>query len=344
MGTIGKINPYVILVVIFAMVAIGAVVFQSTLIPASIAGDKVTDGAVAVTACGSDNKGVLNMRVVNPLNTTGQEYFAASGVINEITASGAEVPAGIVFTTNANNTYAKIDFTCGKKYKGYVLSSDNVHTSASFEFNGNAETITLSDLKIPQHSALLFRAYNNDEKAYMYSGGSTVANAWVASGNTIFSTTSNSTGTTVGIGECVDFNVEVWANTTYATDTQYTDQKTHIAVNLNSAGDNDWQIPTVWVDGVSLIQEQMNLRLANDGYDYQYIAPVIMGQVKHNVRVQACAISGINPDADITVGVFTSGYAQSISDGNKIINGISNDNVGTYTMVYAGQTVIFNTV
>jgi len=181
MGTIGKINPYVILVVIFAMVAIGAVVFQSTLIPASIAGgDKVTNGAVAVTACGSDNKGVLNMRIVNPLNTTGQEYFAASGVINEITASGAEVPAGIVFTTNANNTYAKIDFTCGKKYKGYVLSSDNVHTSASFEFNGNAETITLSDLKIPQHSALLFRAYNNDEKAYMYSGDSTVANAFVA--------------------------------------------------------------------------------------------------------------------------------------------------------------------
>ena len=164
MGTIGKINPYVILVVIFAMVAIGAVVFQSTLIPASIAGDKVTDGAVAVTACGSDNKGVLNMRVVNPLNTAGQEYFAASGVINEITASGAEVPAGIVFTTNANNTYAKIDFTCGKKYKGYVLSSDNVHTSASFEFNGNAETITLSDLKIPQHSACCLELITTTKK------------------------------------------------------------------------------------------------------------------------------------------------------------------------------------
>jgi len=291
-------------------------------------------GQLVTTNCGDDGKGTIGIRAINPLNTTGKEYIAIEGY-KYLVNGGSKSFIG-TFSTNANATPMTLSYDCGRTYVLTSFASDGSHTSVEYSFTANQETSAI-DLSVNQQAGLLMRMYDNNEKKYIYATDSNDASSWQATGTTFKSTTSNSTATTLDVGQCLDLTIEYKSNTTAGTDTIFTDMQSFFGINANSEGNNDYSTPSsVSLNGVSLSSMSgVDNYLVNNGYENVYVSDVKLGQSTASLRVQICPISGINPDNDIKIGVFTSGLYESTSSSDAKI-GISKDDVGTYTPVYSG--------
>ncbi|PKM92305.1 MAG: hypothetical protein CVU81_01210 [Euryarchaeota archaeon HGW-Euryarchaeota-1] len=301
--------------------------------PATTQPSQAMGGQLVTTQCGDDGKGIINLRAINPLNTTGKEYIAITGNVYLVDGSKSFIGT---FSTNANATPTTLSYDCGRNYVLTSFASDGSHTSVEYSFTANQET-SAKDLAVNQQAGLLMRMYDNNEKKYIYADGSDDASSWQATGTTFKSTTSNSTATTLDVGQCLDLTIEYKSNTTAGTDTIFTDMQSFFGINANSEGNNDYSNPSsVSLNGMSLsIMSGVDNYLVNNGYENVYVSDVKLGQSTASLRVQICPISGINPDNDIKIGVFTSGLYESTSSSDAK-TGISKDDVGTHTPVFSG--------
>jgi len=225
------------------------------------------------------------------------------------------------------------------EYVAYVPASDASITSERIEFTAAEDVV--KEMPVPQQAALIFRVYDNDNKGYVYGGAVTAASTWMAAGTTFYSTTSNSTGLTVGTDGSFDYTLYVKTNATAATDTQYEDQALYLYVNVDDL--SDWNELGINVGGDLASVDFPNSKIANSGYDFAYeLEDVHLGTTQTAVGITGQALSGVDASDDAVIGFGTSGWYKATVGSDMILD--TNKDDSSKTTVFTIQTATFDLV
>lgn len=301
--------------------------------------EKETQAAEVVALCGDDAMGELRLAATNPLNTSAKEYLVVTARMytpdgtytGDITTSASGLPA------EGSGTDCSF---CGQDYTYYVAASDGSHTSTTGDIlcsDGSSQVFNL-----PQQAGLIFKVRDEEDDGYVFASAETTAGGEQASGTSFYSTTSNSTGKTIGTDESFDYTIWTRINKTAAIDTQFTDASLLVAENADDL--SDWDEPAVSISGATVSTVDCPTKISNDGYDYCYEATqnggaLVVGGSWVKTNIQQQALGGVNPSDDISVGFFTSGYyVKTLSEDMAI--GYNKDNPAK-DYVYTGQTATF---
>jgi len=287
--------------------------------------------------CGDDKKGTIYFSLRNPLNSTGSEYEGTTVRFYQL-SDGEEK---FIKTVSGSATgYASTTLPCGKDYVAYCESSSSV-ASLREEFTVDEEEESFDWLQ-PEVAGLIFKVYNDEARAYVYPSAASTAATWTASGGTFYSTTSNSTGMSVGADGYVMYSIEFETNGTAATDKQFQDLTLLIAID--SGNGSVWQEPSkAEFTGGTTTKVDCPTKIASDLYDWCYEvtvdgeAPAIEDSINY-FKLEQHTVQGVDPLAadTIKIGIFTSGRYKT-TFGSEMKEGYNKDD-SSQTYVRTGQT------
>jgi hypothetical protein len=273
---------------------------------------------------------------VNPLNTSKTDYQ---------TQTFRLVPGGnfaefvsYATTTTVQGT-AHTHLQCGKAYTLYPLATQDVVNSVAPVELGEVSGAHASKVVIAPNLLLLqSKAYDNANHAFIYEAGDAAAGTNDAMASVMYSSTSNYTGTAIGVGGYIDWTFAVSA---VDTDGQFgnSDLGLYIAVDADKS---EYDTPTLWIGNVALQNVKGTGEVsANDeavlsSYEYIFKVPagVNLRTAPTDVRMYLAAKAGQDPSGDPVLRFVGKGYyvgADGISIKKDIFNEATNSEILTGT-------------
>lgn len=331
-------NPWLIFGVI---VVLGVLVFGVANVMGPSEGDE--EPATGVTGCPDDGTTTLSITLQNMLNDTGAETFNASYVLE-----GSDGD----YITGSNTDGGSKDLNCGESYTLSILSEDGDEKDNSVieSILRGPDSASISDGKVEfkalgssmnlrlagtQHGVLEFRAYDNDEAAFIYDDSDASANDYETDGVTFTSTTDNSTATSVGTGGEINFDIQMRST---RADTDFNDKYVLVLVE---APVSTWDEPTVSFEGSQLSDVKGSLteheERAYSSYEYIYKVNADLLDSAKTLNLQMKALSGVDPTSDVEVDFASAGTYLS-TDGVTVKEGAAQDD-STTSNVYTVQDV-----
>lgn len=222
---------------------------------------------------------------------------------------------------------------CGYSYKLYV-KTDNSTTVGTGPFTADPVEITKDEqttenikkeVKVVRLDRPRVRIRDTDEESFIYensSGGTDYVNLGDGPSTIIFTSTSSpvQTGKTIGAGD--EYNIEIRFKTEEAD--KQCGLNTLFAIDYaDESNPNDWQEPTVALDGKQLsdvkgkLQEDNSLALT--GYEKVYDLGMPIGESEHKININLVASSDVNPDYDITMRFVCTGIYLSSKDPSTLL-------------------------
>ncbi len=288
----------------------------------------------------------LRFAIRNPLNTSGVEYLTTTARIYSGDYSTSDSIPGSAFkgtlaglSTGLQPRGSGFACDCGQIYTIVLPAADDTVTSKVFTMKCERNDNTI-EVTTPEQAELIFNVYDEMDKAYVYEYQDSSAGTWSPAGSVWYSTTSNSTGKTIGQDGYYIYTISTKTNATAAVDRQYTDQRLYLAFDI--AQSNDWQEPSITSPGVTITRVDCPTKIANLGYEYCYDItkdgkPLILEDSQVDFKIEQHAIAGVDPDDNVVIGFFTSGwYVSTIDAGAKL--GVSKDD-GAKTLVFSNMSI-----
>lgn len=308
----------------------------------------------------------LRFELTNPLNTakenkvqTVRVYQVAAGTDASTLTSAAD--ADYVGTVDTISTGLIADGAgweceCDQTYlmvstRDKLIGMDNTSNSSTVftmvcEKNENT-VIKSGSTQTPDLGMLKAKVYDNDAKAYVYTNksgdGGTSAGSWLdlsIYNSSAWSTTAGAweTQPTIGTDGYLDYTITVSTNSSTATDIQFSDQSLLIGVDLQN--EDDWAEPTTLsLGGEDLLVNEIDCptKISNLGYDYCYTSAKTIKTTAVDLDIYVKALSGVNPDDDVKVGFFTSGWISSTIDNSAAI--AYTDDSPSKTLTYLSNNI-----
>lgn len=304
--------------------------------------------AVSSTLFDADGYGKYRPAILNPLNTTTNEYKAATILVYKL-VNGAEkfydtvttVTTGHVTQANALKIVGLDSNGNLQKYVAYVPASDASMTSGRFEFTAAGDVSPT--YYIPDQAGLIFKVYDDTAKAYLYGNNETSAGGLHGTGATFNGTVTTDTKAKVGTGGNFDYIIYFETNGTAATDTQFTDQSFLIAIDAQDL--SDWKEPTLTLPGATitkLASGGYNDKISNNGNDWVYKVevngkPLVVKDAFQKLSIQMYAKAGVDPTDSVAVSFITGGWYQE-TNGENMKQDTHKDDTSN-TAVYTAQTI-----
>jgi len=269
----------------------------------------------------TDNSGTVSFSVLNELNTTTKQYLAKTVRLYKV-VNGKEsqdlFTSATTITTGTGRGTATIDKYNAQGlpqvYNYYVAAVDNSSTSAKGSFVA-AESVEVP-IKVQNQANVQFKVYDEEARAYLQESTElSAAGALFTTGNTWYSSTSNSTGKAIGVGDFVHYTIYAQTTSTIA---RFNDQRLLIAVDAQDL--SDWQVPTITVPGATvtlLAPGQYNDKIKNGGYDFVFeVSGVNLDSRYMKIDFMDYAKPGVNPTDSLSVGLYTAGeFVHTLDDG-----------------------------
>ena len=312
-------------------------------------------------ACNPEATGGVNayITVVNPLNKTGTELKSKTVRIYEgelkdlpsLDGGNYEEIEGLSFVGTLAVDEVNEKWTgaeCGKTYTAIVVSSDGNDVSGWVTWTQDENEKHDLVIESPDQAGLIFRVYDESNRAYVYAQTDTKAGEWHSSGASFYSTTGNATGDSDGLTLGTDgyfiYTLYFKQNSSAAVDTQFSDKELLMAINADDL--SDWQEPTS-IESPYFDFEKVTCpsKISNLGYDWCYVVTTEDGEVppiktsERSVKIEMHAKSGVNPSDDITIAFFTSGIVKE-TVGNDVIYGYTKDDASE-SLIFTQQTATF---
>jgi len=281
-------------------------------------GGKVTDWRVV---CGDDGLGAVPLGVQNMqdkaattyLVTTARMYLVSNGV-EQFYQTQALGNSGLTTVSS---------LPCGQTFRVYAAAGSNI--SAYKDFTVTKELNDPVVINSATWGNLIFRVYDDDNRGYVYSNDSTpdsvdAAGTWRNTSSytgmqnkwTFYSTTSNTSGPTIGTDGYIRSTIEFETNGTLSSSNRFTDKS--LLACLDAQDMSDWQAPSsIKVAGYTVASAAKPDKVSNDGYDYCWEVtdggnvPVI-GASPVALSYEIHAKSGVNPSDDLQWVFLTKGY------------------------------------
>jgi len=314
-----------------ALVVVGVVWFSSyqTAIGQKEATEKLAE-AIKPTFCTHNSKLNLKVRAIDQLTSSLTYRNATIYVVDKTSPSIEEY----TIDTAPESTYDYVgDIICGHEYEIYV-KTDNSTTVGTGPFTVDPVKVTLDeqnsviikkDVKVVRLDRPRVRIRDTDEEAFIYEN-STGSTDYVTLGSgpstIIFTSTSSpvQTGKTIGAGD--EYNIEIRFKTEEAD--KQCGLNTLFAIDYaDEDNPNDWQEPTVSLDGKELTDVKGKLQednaLALTGYEKVYDLGMPIGEKEHKLTVNLVASSDVNPDYDITMRFICTGIYLSNKNANELL-------------------------
>jgi hypothetical protein len=298
----------------------------------------------------TDLSGTLSLSVQNAMDTTAKTYRAATvRVYKSETPNSLFGTVTTIATGTGRGTLTLDKFVPGtstpQTYIYYVPAVDGGMTSMMGSFTA-AENVEVN-AKVANQSGLIFKVYDDEARGYLYESTEHTANVSAgatnyATGKTFMSTTSNTTGTAVGLGGYYDYTIYLSTNGTASTKSQFEDQQLLIAIDGQDL--SDWNKPTLSIPGAvitELAPGSYSDKIKNDGYDWVYSVTGTDGKPLHvdstwkKLTIQEYAKSGVNPSDNIKLGFYTAGYAVKTLEDSMLMSTHSDDS--SQTAIYTTQ-------
>lgn len=318
------------------------------------------DGSVTVEGSTCDprasNTPDITYSVVNPGNTSSTEYKASTVKfykgdysLTNLPPASAHVGDKAASATGTTTVGSTFKLSCDTPYT-LVIESSGTTSSAigTVTMDEQAKTIELQSW---DHAALIAKAKDNDADAFVYCDTEGTASNSCDTGSSFSNTTQNTTtgsvGKTLAAGGGLDYTLTFETNITAAGDTRFTDQTTYLVIDQ---GDNsDWPEPSVTgtykskgVDLTAIDCGDIDSKIANDGYDYCYIAEGVLLEKGADFVVNYVndAKTDVNPSDDVIVGLVTSGlFKNTLNQG--ISEGTNKDDASdTYVFTAQSWTIL----
>lgn len=308
----------------------------------------------------------LRFELTNPLNTAKENKIQTVRVYEVAASTDASTStqalgAGYVGTVDTSGSGLIADgsgWECGCD-QAYLLVSTrdqpanmagtgNTSTAFTMVCTKNDNTVIKSgSTQTPDLGMLRAKVYDNDARAYLYTNetgdGGTSAGTWLdlsIYNSSTYSTTAGAwqTQPTIATDGFLDYTITVQTNSSTATDTQFNDQSLLITIDLQS--EDDWAEPTTLnFDGENLLNNEVDCptKISNLGYDYCYTSAKTIKTTAMDLDIYVKALSGVNPDDDVEIGFFTSGWVASTIDNSAKV--AYADDSPSKALVYLGNNI-----
>lgn len=310
-----------------------------------------TEQAEAIAKCGDNKVTAVSLTLKNGLNTNTAETFDASYLIYQINTDEKNVVTETQVASGVNTTGDSVNLDCGNKYRlklvtdgsadnsritGVYTANAKVDTDGSIVFVTTAPSLTLGMIG-SVHSTIEVRAYNEDARARMYATDGSNS-AYQPTGVVFWSTSDNTTNTTVTAGSSMLMTLEMKAiNTT-------TDFNDYGVLVMFDASTTYWdKVQQITFDGVALSDVKGDLdaneRKATANYEYVFEIPagVLIDGKNHKLYFDVLKSSGATGSDNLKVDFAVRGNYLSV-DGFSIKTGAYRD-LATSPILYS----LFNT-
>lgn len=381
-----KSNPMstltIILVVMVLMMGVmaWAVFFKTptaSIMPGQSFGQQGTDTSPIVITTknlfGDDNKGTYRPALISKYNSASTEYIGASmrlykvnngieqyyaTVVTQITGTatsgaGTTTIEGYDNDGNVQNYVAYVPAN-GSMFQTNGTGAGGFSQSARYTFSAS-EDVPNVEYQIANFSQLVFKVYDEDNRAYVYGTNDTngtlgtTIDGWpigtlYPSGAIFKGYNNNDTGQIIGTGGFLTYTIYFEVNGSRTTSGRWGDQRTLVAVDADDL--SDWQEPVISMDGAvmtKLSSGQYNDKIKNDGYDYIYEVtdangqPLSVDNQFKKLRLAMYAKSNVNPSDDIKVELFTAGYFKQTTGNDMLMDTHKDDS--SSTILYPSQNV-----
>jgi len=304
----------------------------------NVATDEAGQVIVAPATCPDRGYTDFSLNVYNPLNTTGAENYDVTFYLfrdNVLTNTISD-------TTSPTAT----DLACGYNYKAIPVGTNGASGDSSSVKSVSGEA-TIEDgylvfkptgailsltAQMEQHATMSVRAYDNNQKAYVYDSADASATDYEADGVTFTSTTGNATASDETLGMDLTFNIK-----SLQTDTNGNDRGILALLEMPTT---KWDEPVVYLNNnkLSKVTLEGNEKDAYVDYEYAFLIPsdiaILDGAEGVDLRVASVLKDGISSaTADVQVDLAIRGNALATA-GTSVLTNTAVTDASTPAQVY----------
>lgn len=331
-------------VIVGAVLIIGFMAF-SGVGPFSITGDVTGNGDSGDSGDSGfqSTAGYIAPEYQNELNGTFERIASTMYLISPDGTNLGSATGQIQGIVAAGNTTGGIVWQCndkGSEYTIYSVASDGAHTSAK-------TTVECKDWNVAQfkgaaQAAPVFKVKNLDVSDFVCAGieqenSTATVNCgtyFFDAGSTFFSTADNLTGQVFSSADQLSY--EIWAKINTTDDATFTDQSLLVGIDIQDS--DDWNKPILSSSQATVTEADDCPEKTGNNNEYCYLVTSsgepykIRGNI-FRLTLDITPQTGVNPDDDINVTFYTSGYVKSNVNTNDFPIKYYNDDSGR-TAVY----------